>query len=181
VTSLRKLAFEALFIPDDASRLELVAPALAVADIWPRSPRTVFAAAHSAASAGAGRREALLLSTALSVSPKFLHNTERYVQGALLCPGFYPADDARSGAFVTRFREAYGSLPSASDAYGYDALFVLRTAVERGARSRADVLRILASQTFEGLTGDIRFGADHGRIDPPLVYVVEGDSIRVLK
>jgi ABC-type branched-subunit amino acid transport system substrate-binding protein len=181
VASLRKLAFEALFIPDDASRLELVAPALAVADIWPRSPRTVFAAAHSAASAGAGRREALLLSTALSVSPKFLHNTERYVQGALLCPGFYPADDARSGSFVARFREVYGTLPSATDAYGYDAAFVLRGAVERGAKSRADVLRVLATQTFEGLTGDIRFGTDHGRIDPPLVYVVDGDSIRVLK
>jgi ABC-type branched-subunit amino acid transport system substrate-binding protein len=181
VASLRKLAFEALFVPDDASRLELVAPALAVADIWPRSPRMVFAATHSSASSGTGRREALLLSTALSLSPKFLHNTERYVQGALLCPGFYPADDARSGSFVARFREVYGTLPSATDAYGYDAVFVLRGAVERGARSRADVLRVLASQTFEGLTGDIRFGPDHGRIDPPLVYVVDGDSIRVLK
>jgi ABC-type branched-subunit amino acid transport system substrate-binding protein len=181
VASLRKLPFEALFVPDDASRLELVAPALAVADIWPRSPRTAFTAAHASGSSGQGRREALLLSTALSVSPKFLHNTERYVQGALLCPGFYPADDARSGSFVARFREAYGSSPSATDAYGYDAVFLLRGAVERGARSRADVLRILSTQTFEGLTGDIHFGPDHSRIDPPLVYVVDGDSIHVLK
>ena len=177
IATLRKLSFEVLFVPDDASHLELVAPALAAADIWPRSPRSTIAGARGTT----GRREAILESTALSVSPKLLHNAERYVQGALLCPGFYPADDARSGTFVNRFRDAYGSLPSASDAYGYDALFVLRTAVERGARSRADVLRILASQTFEGLTGDIRFGADHGGIDPPLVYVVEGDSIRVLK
>ena len=181
VASLRKIAFEALFVPDDASRLELVAPALAVADIWPRSPRTSFTAAHASGSTGPGRREALLLSTALSVSPKFLHNTERYVQGALLCPGFYPADDARSGSFVARFREAYGTSPSASDAYGYDAVFLLRGAVERGARSRADVLRMLSTQTFEGLTGDIHFGPDHGRTDPPLVYVVDGDSIRILK
>lgn len=177
IANLRKLSFEVLFVPDDAAHLELVAPALAAADIWPRSPRSTIAGARGTS----GRREAILESTALSVSPKLLNNAERYVQGALLCPGFYPADDARSGAFVNRFRDAYGSLPSASDAYGYDALFVLRTAVERGARSRADVLRILASQSFEGLTGDIRFGADHGRIDPPLVYVVEGDSIRVLK
>jgi ABC-type branched-subunit amino acid transport system substrate-binding protein len=181
VASLRKIDFEALFIPDDASRLELVAPALAVADIWPRSPRTVFAAGHASGSSGSGRREALLLSTALSVSPKFLHNTERYVQGALLCPGFYPADDARSGSFVSRFRETYGTSPSATDAYGYDAVFLLRWAVERGARSRADVLRMLSTQTFEGLTGDIHFGPDHGRTDPPLVYVVDGDSIHILK
>jgi ABC-type branched-subunit amino acid transport system substrate-binding protein len=181
VASLRKIDFEALFIPDDASRLELVAPALAVADIWPRSPRTVFAAGHASGSSGSGRREALLLSTALSVSPKFLHNTERYVQGALLCPGFYPADDARSGSFVSRFRETYGTSPSATDAYGYDAVFLLRGAVERGARSRADILRMLSTQTFEGLTGDIHFGPDHGRTDPPLVYVVDGDSIHILK
>ena len=181
VASLRKIDFEALFIPDDASRLELVAPALAVADIWPRSPRTVFAAGHASGSSGSGRREALLLSTALGVSPKFLHNTERYVQGALLCPGFYPADDARSGSFVSRFRETYGTSPSATDAYGYDAVFLLRGAVERGARSRADILRMLSTQTFEGLTGDIHFGPDHSRTDPPLVYVVDGDSIHILK
>jgi ABC-type branched-subunit amino acid transport system substrate-binding protein len=181
VASLRKIDFEALFIPDDASRLELVAPALAVADIWPRSPRTAFAAGHASVSSGSGHREALLLSTALSVSPKFLHNTERYVQGALLCPGFYPADDARSGSFVSRFRETYGTSPSATDAYGYDAVFLLRGAVERGARSRADILRMLSTQTFEGLTGDIHFGPDHGRTDPPLVYVVDGDSIHILK
>jgi ABC-type branched-subunit amino acid transport system substrate-binding protein len=180
VANLRKIAFEALFIPDDASRLELVAPALAVADIWPRSPRAIFTA-HAAGSSGSGRREALLLSTALSVSPKFLRNTERYVQGALLCPGFYPADDARSGSFVARFRETYGTSPSATDAYGYDAVFLLRGAVERGARTRADVLRALSTQTFEGLTGDIHFGPNHNRTDPPLVYVVDGDTIRILK
>ncbi len=181
VANLRKLAFEALFVPDEANRLELLAPALATVNIWPHSPRTNIAPAHEAASSGTGRRETLLLSTALSLSPKLLHNAERYVQGALLCPGFYPADDDRSGSFVARFRETYGTSPSAADAYGYDGIFLLRGAVERGARTRADVLRVLASETFEGITGDIRFGPDHGRIDPPLVYVVDGDTIRSLK
>jgi ABC-type branched-subunit amino acid transport system substrate-binding protein len=181
IANLRKLPFEALFIPDDASRLELIAPALAVADIWPRSPRLIFSAARATASSGSGRRETLLLSTALGVSAKFLHNVQRYVQGAMLCPGFYPADDARSASFVSRFRGLYGVLPTATDAYGYDALFLLRGAVERGAKTRAEVLRILATQTFEGLTGDIRFGPDRNRIDPPLVYVVDGDSVRVLQ
>jgi ABC-type branched-subunit amino acid transport system substrate-binding protein len=179
VANLRKIEFDALFVPDDASRLELVAPALAVADIWPRAPGAYSASAHSAG--GHGRRDILLLSTALSVSPKLLHNAERYVQGALLCPGFYPSDDNRSGSFVARFKETYGTSPSAADAYGYDATFLLRGAVERGARTRADVLRILAKETFEGITGDIRFGADHGRLDAPLVYVVDGDTIRPLK
>jgi ABC-type branched-subunit amino acid transport system substrate-binding protein len=181
VTELRRAPFDALFLPDDARRLELLAPALAVADIWPRSPRLAFSSARSAPTSGAGRRENLLLSTALGVSGKFLHAVGRYVQGAMLCPGFYPTDDTRSASFVSRFRGLYGSAPTASDAYGYDALFLLRGAVERGAKTRADVVRILASQTFEGLTGDIRFGPDQRRIDPPLIYVVEGDGVHALK
>jgi branched-chain amino acid transport system substrate-binding protein len=181
VAMLRRLAFEGLFVPDDASRLELIAPALAVADIWPRSPRLAFFSSRVTASSGPGRRESLLLSTALGVSTKFLRGVERYVQGAMLCPGFYPSDDPRSASFVSRFTTLYGTPPTATDAYGYDALFLLRGAVERGARTRADVVRLLASQTFEGLTGDIRFGPDHARIDPPLVYVVDGSTIRAMK
>jgi ABC-type branched-subunit amino acid transport system substrate-binding protein len=181
VASLRKIPFDALFVPDDANKLELITPALAVADLWPRSPRQAFAAAHSPTLSVVGRREALLLSTALGVSGKFIHNVERYVQGALLCPGFYPSDDMRSANFVTRFRETYGAQPSATDAYGYDAVSVLRGAVERGARTRADMIRILSTQSFEGLTGDVRFGPDHNRVDSPIIYVVEGDSIRMLK
>jgi ABC-type branched-chain amino acid transport systems, periplasmic component len=180
VGELRKLGFDALFVPDEAARLELIAPALAVADIWPRRPR-FLAAPSSTTTPTAGRREVLLLSTALSLSERLLRNAERYVQGAMLCPGYYPAEDVRSGNFVSRFREAYGTNPTAADAYGYDGLAVLRGAVDRGARTRGDVLRLLLTGRFEGMTGDIRFGPDHGRIDPPLVYFVDGDSIRVLK
>jgi hypothetical protein len=43
------------------------------------------------------------------------------------------------------------------------------------------VLRALASGTFEGLTGALRFGPDHGRVDAPRVYAVEGEQIRLAK
>jgi ABC-type branched-subunit amino acid transport system substrate-binding protein len=180
VNELRKLAFDALFVPDEAARLELIAPALAVADIWPRRP-SLLVAPPSATAATARRREVLLLSTALSLSERLLRNAERYVQGAMLCPGYYPAEDEHSGSFVTRFREIYGAAPTAADAYGYDGVSLLRGAVERGARTRADVLRLVANERFEGLTGDIRFGPDHVRVDLPLIYVVDGDRIRLLK
>jgi ABC-type branched-subunit amino acid transport system substrate-binding protein len=99
----------------------------------------------------------------------------------MLCPGFYPTEDPRSASFVSRFTSLYGLAPTATDAYGYDGLFLLRGAVERGAKTRADVVRVLSSQTFEGVTGDIRFGPDKSRIDSPLVYVVEGATIRAMK
>jgi branched-chain amino acid transport system substrate-binding protein len=180
VAQVRGAAFDVLFVPDDAARLELIAPALAVADIWPRQPRLLTSSAL-ATRVTSGRREVFLMSTALSLSQRLLQNAERYVQGAMLCPGFYPAEDTRAGSFVTRFREMHGVSPSAADAYGYDGIAVLRGAVERGARTRAEVLRMLERESFEGVTGDIRFGANHARIDPPLIYVVEGDVIRTLR
>ena len=178
VNELQRLSFDALFVPDEASRLELIAPALAVANIWPRQPRVLTGSAYKSSG---GRHEVFLLSTALSLSERLLRNAERYVQGAMLCPGYFPTEDARGGNFVSRFREIYGTTPTAADAYGYDGLSILRGVVERGARSRTDALRMVAGGRFEGMTGDIRFGADHSRTDLPQIYVVDGDNIRLLK
>jgi branched-chain amino acid transport system substrate-binding protein len=176
MAELKRDPFEAIFIPDEARRLELVTPALAAADMWPSpwggttGPRLP------------GRRSILLLSTAVGLGPALLKNAGRYVQGALLAPGFYAdRDDARAGAFVTEYRTLYGQDPSASDAYGYDAFRLLASLVERGAASRADLLRALQAETFEGVTGALRFDAEHGRADPPMVYVVERDAIRTLR
>jgi ABC-type branched-subunit amino acid transport system substrate-binding protein len=173
---LKSASFDAIFVPDDADRLELLAPALAVIDIWSRAP----GAPRTKAPPGAApRREVLLLSTAVGLSRRLVRNAARYVQGALLAPGFCAAtEDARSLKFVSRFQQLYGQDPSATDAYGFDGMRLLRTAVERGARTRADVLKLLATQSVEGVTGTVKFGPEHLRIDPPPVYTVEGDEIR---
>jgi branched-chain amino acid transport system substrate-binding protein len=175
VNQLRKVSFDAVFVPEDADRLELVAPALAVADIWSRA---VGASKRVPGPGQAKRREVLLLSTAVGLSKRLVKNAGRYVQGALFSPGFYAAtDDARSARFVARFRQLYNQDPSATDAYGFDGVRLLRATVERGARTRADVLRVLGSESFEGVTGTLKFGPDHGRADAPLVYTVEGEEI----
>jgi ABC-type branched-subunit amino acid transport system substrate-binding protein len=57
----------------------------------------------------------------------------------------------------------------------------LRGATETGARTRSEVLKALAGGSFAGLTGNVRFGPDHGRVDPPMVYVVDGDQIRAAR
>jgi ABC-type branched-subunit amino acid transport system substrate-binding protein len=180
VAQLRKASFDALFIPDDADRLELVAPALAVADLW---SRPLGAAKRPPPAPGAPKRkEIFLLSTAVGLSKRLVKNAGRYVQGALLSPGFFASgDDPRSTSFINRFRQLYNQDPSATDAYGFDGVRLLRATVERGARTRADVLRVLGSESFEGVTGTFRFGPEHGRVDPPLVYTVEGDEIRVVQ
>jgi ABC-type branched-subunit amino acid transport system substrate-binding protein len=179
VAALKKTPPQAVFVADGADRLELVAPALAVADLWPAP----WGAPRPPGAPGKPRpRNVLLLSTASELTPRLLQNAGRYVQGALLAPGFYPdAGDDRARAFVDAYRTAYGQDPHATEAYAYDGVGALRAAAASGAHSRADVLRALGGGAFEGLTGTLRFGPDHGRIDPPRVYVVEGDEIKLAK
>ncbi len=167
---------QAVFVADGADRLELIAPALAFADLWPAP----WGKRPEAGKKGA--RNILLLATANDLSPRLLQNAGRYVQGALLAPGFY-ADtaDAAAKSFVDAYRAAYGQEPHATEAYAYDGVNALRAAAASGARTRTDVLRALATGSFEGLTGTLRFGPEHGRIDPPRVYTVDGDQIRVAR
>ena len=177
---LKKASIEAIFVPDSADRLALIAPALAVADLWPQ-PWTKPRAAPAGGKAQA--RPVLLLSTANELSRKLLDSAGRYVQGALLCPGFFADDsDPRARAFVEAYRAAYGQEPHATEAYTYDAVSALRAVTGRGARTRADVVKALGAPgspaILQGLTGNIAFGPDHGRVDSPLVYVVAGDEIR---
>ncbi len=178
VASLKKASFQAVFVPDAADRLELIAPALAFADLWPQP----FPVARAKSGGAKVPRKILLLSTANDLSPKLIQNAGRYVQGALLSPGFFADEnDDRAHAFVEAYRTAYGQDPHAAEAYAYDGVRLLRGATETGAHTRSEVLKTLASGAFPGLTGTVRFGPDHGRIDPPMVYIVDGDQIRTLR
>lgn len=175
--AIKKTRAQAVFIADSADRLELIAPALAAADLW----ATPWGTRPPAATPGRPRlRNLLLLSTANGLSPRLLQNAGRYVQGALLSPGFFAnPSDPRSRAFLDAYRAAYGQEPHATEAYAFDGVNVFRTLTAAGARSRADVLKALSDGTFEGLTGALHFDASHARVDDPRVYVVDGDQISV--
>jgi ABC-type branched-subunit amino acid transport system substrate-binding protein len=178
VTAIKKSPPQVVFVADGADRLELIAPALAAADLWPAP----WGAPRPAAAPGQPRpRNVLLLSTASELSPRLLQNAGRYVQGALLSPGFYAAaNDARARAFVDAYRAAYGADPHATEAYAFDGANAFRAVTAAGAHTRGDVLSALGSGTFDGLTGAMRFGPDHGRVDSPRIYVVSGDDIKPL-
>jgi len=172
VGRVAKQGFDALFIPDTAARIELVAPQLAVADL------VVQPLGGKKPKRG---RPIMLLATAEAVGPKFLKGSGRYTLGAAFAPGFYPdADDPRIGAYVARFRQAYGDDPTWLDAYAYDAALLLRSAVEAGARDRAGVAAALAAigprNPVAGLTGDLAFDGSHGRADRGFLFTVVGDA-----
>lgn len=179
VATIKKAQPQVVFVADGADRLELIAPALAAADLW----AAPWGAPRPAGAPGKPRpRNVLLLSTAADLSPRLLQSSGRYVQGALLAPGFYAgADDPRARAFVDAYRSAYGQDPHATEAYAYDGVNAIRAAIAAGAKTRGDLLRALAEGTFQGLTGALRFGAGHERADPPVVYVVDGADIKPLR
>jgi ABC-type branched-subunit amino acid transport system substrate-binding protein len=123
---------DAVVVVDTADQLALIAPALAAGGLWPLPdgppPRT-------------RGRGVWLLATAEGATQKLLDAAGRYLQGALLAPGFFPdpADDV-AGPFVTRFTEEYGHAPGAWEAFAWEAVraaAAARTAAELGGwRSR---------------------------------------------
>ena len=103
--------------------------------------------------------------------------------GALLAPGFYPdAADPGAKAFVERFTAAYGRAPGPTEAYAYDAAQLVAAASGGG---RNGIATTLSSSTLAGVTGAIKFDADHRRADPGVIYTVTeetgGFAIRVFK
>jgi branched-chain amino acid transport system substrate-binding protein len=168
-----KGSFEAVFIPEQASRLALIAPALAAADIVAlpvraRAPRV--------------GKKILLLSTAEFIEPSYVRNAGRYSEGAVLAPGFY-ADraDPAIGDFVSRYEQAFGAVPTPLDAYAYDAARLVSEAVAAGARSRAALGETMAAASVKGLTGTITFDGEHRRRDDGLLFVVtrDGDTLAI--
>ena len=163
-TEKLKGPWQALFVPDLAKSLQLIAPALAAAD---------FAARPVGQSAKHGQTF-LLLSTAEAISADYLRAAGRYSWGALFAPGFYPdRSDPAAAEFIGRYEEQYGRDPTPYDAYAFDAALAVRAAVEGGAKSRRAVAAGLAGATTAGVTGDIRFNGAGRRRDDGILYAVE--------
>jgi len=156
--------WDTMFVPDTARRLELIVAAMAAANLMvsPAGTRKVK-----------NGRPVMLLSTAEAVDRRYLRGSGRYSVGAVFAPGFYAdLQDPRTAEFRSRFVASYGEEPTYLAAYAYDAALVVRSAVEAGAASRAQVRAALGTATVQGLTGAIRFDGTGRRADDGLLYVV---------
>ncbi|MEM9489206.1 MAG: penicillin-binding protein activator, partial [Myxococcota bacterium] len=174
----KKQGWTALFIPDQASRLELIAPALAASDLISRP-------LDDDRRMRRGRKIAVL-STAEFIAPRYLRSAARYSYGAILAPGFFPdRADAQIGDFTGRYEQSFGTTPTALDAYSYDAALVVRSAAADGASSRTALAEVVAAGSVTGLTGTITFDERRRRRDSGLLYQVIRDgadyAIRALR
>ena len=163
----RKLGkdWQAVFVADQADKLELIAPALAAAGHLPRPLGTKRAT---------GGRPVLLLSTAEGLAPGYIVDAGRHSDGAMLAPGFYPDEkDPAIGDFVRRYQAGAGKPPAAVDAYAYDGAVAISAA---GAVGRNELASRLDKSDAAGVTGTIRFDAGHRRADDGLVFTVVGGT-----
>ncbi len=165
--------WQGVFVPDSATMLALAAPALAASGHMPAAP---------GAKRMRGARPVLLASTAEGLDGRYMAEAGRYSEGALLAPGYFPDDqDPASKQFLDDFIAAYGRAPKQNEAYAYDAAQLAAAA----AGGRAALAAALAGGTMSGLTGAIRFDANHLRADEGVVYTVvaEGDlhAVRIAK
>jgi ABC-type branched-subunit amino acid transport system substrate-binding protein len=163
--------WQAVFVPEQADRLELIAPALAAAGLVPRAPGGKVGKKQG--------RAIVLLSTAEGMGPDYVRDAGRHTIGALLAPGFFPdKSDATIAAFVDRYEAAHGKAPTAVDAYAHDAALAIAVAAGREA-SRSAVTRYLEAVELEGATGTVRFGKDHRRSDDGVLFTVDDDGVTV--
>lgn len=161
--------FDAVFVADQASKLALIAPALAASGAIPKPlplPKKVR-----------GGRAILLLSTADELTADFIASAGRHAEGALLAPGFYPDDsDPSIQSFVSRYMAVYGKPPGATAAYAFDAASV---AAATPAGERAGFAAALAASQVSGITGAIKFDSQHHRADPGTLFtIVEEDGAK---
>jgi branched-chain amino acid transport system substrate-binding protein len=165
--------YDAIFVADGARRLALLAPALAQAGLWSRS---------KAGKAPKGGRAIRLLATADGLSPRLLRSAGRYVQGALLAPGFY-ADEASPtlGPLLRHYRAAAGRAPGLVEAYAHDAVAAARAALAAGTRSPLALRATLQRASTRGLSGGLGFTAGGRRASTPPIYVVVGKAIRLIE
>lgn len=165
-------SWQAVFVPEQADKLELIAPALAAAGFVPRP----FGEKKAP-----GGKPVLLLSTAEGLKEGYAADAGRNSLGAMLAPGFYPdLDDPVARSFVERFTAANGHAPGAIDAYAYDAAQLVAAT---GAGSRGQVADGLPGMRLAGVTGELAFDASHRRSDDGVIYTVspaaDGGGFRI--
>ena len=147
--------FQAIFIPDDFKKINLVVPQLAYYDII----------------------EVQLLGTNGWDSPELIRNSGKFIEGAVFVDGFYkdsPLPSVRS--FVRSFEDTFHFSPTLLDALGFDATTVILRAISsKGAFSRED---LLSFRGYVGVTGFTGFTPDGEGVRNLFLLTVSKGKIR---
>jgi ABC-type branched-subunit amino acid transport system substrate-binding protein len=155
--------FDALFIPDSASRVGLILPQLRFYDVT----------------------DVILLGSSDWNDAKLLEVAAREAEGALFVSAFDVASQKTPvQEFVAAYRAAYGDAPDAYAAQGYETASLLRSIVQEGTsptpQELTESLQGLASEgsTFRPIAGLEGFDTSGGAMRELSVLTVRGKQIR---
>ncbi|MFW5924902.1 MAG: ABC transporter substrate-binding protein [Myxococcota bacterium] len=148
IRKLQRKRFDALFVPDSAKTVQLIAPALAAAGMWSR-PEGERAPED-------GRAITLLLPS-VGHSSDLVRDSGRYLQGALFSQPFNPTSST-GRSFAERYHTRFDARPDVFAAYAYDAFELVRSATEAGATTRetlGEALREGEDRSTVGASGGL--------------------------
>jgi ABC-type branched-subunit amino acid transport system substrate-binding protein len=128
--ALASFRFDAVFIPDKAANIALIAPALAAAGLW--CTPTGFAPP------GPGRAIQLLVPST-GFAPDLVRRAGRYLDGALFTSFFFKDASPSANKFAQLFVSEYGTEPNYIAGFGYDATVLVASAIASGASSREEI------------------------------------------
>lgn len=170
VTQLAAARPDAVLVADSATKLALIAPALAAGGLFP---------IVAGGTAPRSSRGIALLVPSVALDPRTLQTTGRYLQGASFAAPFYaPLAEGEGRTFADAFRARFGSEPDTFSAYAYDAFRLIRRAVEAGETTRAGVASRLADMhdvPTAGASGG--FDATRGAVHADRILVLRGDVL----
>ncbi|MDZ7261881.1 MAG: ABC transporter substrate-binding protein, partial [candidate division KSB1 bacterium] len=105
------------------------------------------------------------------------------VEGVMMTLFFHPSQKEEGvQKFVQSYWKKYGVMPEAVAALSYDAVYLLKTAMEQGGLSRSKIRDYLATvgsshPAFKGVTGTIAFDENGDCVKPLVVGVVRHGEI----
>lgn len=159
-----QLSPDALILADAASRVSLIAPALAAKGLW---------SVARGAKAPEGRAVQYLIPAA-GFDPGLAQSSRRYLQGALFAA---PFDPARAPAFAAGYREHFQAEPNLFSATAHDAFSLLRSALYGGANTRVALPKALLNvRVQDTITGSGGFSSARGPARPVQIETLLGEA-----
>lgn len=174
--------FDALFIPDYAGSVRMIAAALAAEDIIVEKDERRLRVIQK--TLGRTPKVVTLLGASGWNSEKITDSTGRTVENAVFTDGFFSrADEERTARFVQRYRERHGRAPRLyPEALIFDSARILRSVIESQQPATRLGLRdaLRAVVDFPGVTGKTSFGGGNDATKSlKILTISDGEIIEV--
>lgn len=184
--ALEKESFDALFVPDSAQQLALIAPALAAAGLWSSvgppheglTAREARIAAKRGVESTKPPRAIVLVAPSVAFDVSLPKLAGRYLQGAMFSVPFDAQSDAGPAPqFVQKFQEAFGSAPDMFAAFAHDAYRLVRGTIDSGATTRSALAaKLPAAKDTGAVTSTKGFTSTREAAEPTRVIELKGDQ-----